>query len=169
MRTALGTTAAESFADGLLRRGYDLGTGVPCSYLKGLILALDRRPGCRYFPAVREDMALGLATGHALAGGRAVVLMQNSGLGYSLNVLTSLNLIFKVPLLLVVSWRGRGGLDAPEHLVMGASGARLLDAIGVAHRVIEASSPLESLEWAEAEMAGRRIPCVLWAPEGVFP
>ena len=52
--------------------------------------------------------------------------MQNSGLGVSTNALLSLNQIYDIPTLLVVSWRGqkeRGDTpsqDAPEHLIMGA-------------------------------------------------
>ena len=43
-------------------------TGVPCSLLIPLYQALEEA-GQAYFPATREDLALGLAAGAALAGG----------------------------------------------------------------------------------------------------
>jgi sulfopyruvate decarboxylase TPP-binding subunit len=58
---------------------------VPCSLLAGLFAQLEapgsaaRLAGLRYLPAPREDSALGPASGAALAGERAVVLLQNSG------------------------------------------------------------------------------------------
>jgi len=106
---------AEEFKRELKRSGFDFFTGVPCSILGGMIKAL----GEDYIASVREDTAIGMASGAYLGGKKPCVLMQNSGLGYSLNVLTSLNLIYGIPVLLLVSYRGFGGKDAPEHLIMG--------------------------------------------------
>ena len=105
----------EEFKGELKKSGFDFFTGVPCSILGGIIKAL----GEDYIPSVREDTAIGLACGAYLGGKRPCVLMQNSGLGYCLNVLTSLNLIYGLPVLLLVSYRGFEGKDAPEHLIMG--------------------------------------------------
>ena len=58
------------FADLLDAQGFDFFTGVPCSLAEGVIAALERRPRGRrtsYVPAVREDVALGLAAGACLA------------------------------------------------------------------------------------------------------
>ena len=85
-------------------------TGVPCSFLAAILDRLEAE-GCR--AAVREDVAIGLAAGVYLAGRQPVVLMQNSGLGVSLNALASLNLIYRIPVLLVISLRGYQIEDAP--------------------------------------------------------
>ena len=47
--------------------------------------------------------------------------MQNSGIGNIINPLTSFNLIYEIPVLMIIGWRGYGGKpnDAPEHWVMG--------------------------------------------------
>lgn len=111
--------------------GFDFFTGVPCSLLGGIIEAL----GEEYIPAVREDTALGLAAGAYLGGRKPCVLMQNSGLGYSLNVLTSLNMIYDIPILMLVSFRGFGGKDAPEHLIMGEHCVGLVKAFGIPNSV----------------------------------
>ena len=109
----------KQFLDLLERHGYDFFTGVPCSLFEAVTRILDNEPRYGYISAVREDAALGLAAGAYLGGRQPVVLMQNSGLGVSTNALVSLNQIYDIPALIVVSWRGQDGSDAPEHIVMG--------------------------------------------------
>jgi sulfopyruvate decarboxylase subunit alpha len=85
-------------------------TGVPCSLLAGLFIELEGEESpLSYHPAPREDTALGLASGLTLGGRRTVALMQNSGLGYCLNVITSFTLIYELHLPLIISWRGHDG------------------------------------------------------------
>ncbi len=141
--------------------GFDFFAGVPCSLIEGLIRALERHPRLPYVPAVREDVAVGLAAGAWLAGRRPVVLMQNSGLGTSLNALASLSLMYRLPALLLVTWRGHRGKDAPEHILMGEITPRLLDLLGVPHRVLGSASPADDLAWAAAEMDARHAPVAL--------
>jgi phosphonopyruvate decarboxylase len=139
------TNVLEDASAVLLRlafHGVTHATGVPCSYLKGLFASLEagHESGIRYVRAPREDTALGLASGIAVGGGFPVVLMQNSGLGYSLNVLTSFNLIYDVPLLVVVSWRGEPGTgDAVEHDVIGAKLPDLLTLFDLPYEVFDKS------------------------------
>src|SRR5947208_16388881 len=111
---------SQQFLDLLERHGYNFFTGVPCSLFEGVTRILDAEPRYGYVSAVREDSAIGIAAGAYLGGRQPVVFMQNSGLGVSVNALSDLNQIYDIPALLVVSWRGEDGHDAPEHLVMGA-------------------------------------------------
>ena len=107
---------------GLLEaQGYDFFTGVPCSMIEGLIATLETHPRLPYVPAVREDVAMELAAEAWLASRRPMVLMQNSGLGTSMNALVSLSLMYRLPALLLMTWRGHRGKDAPEHLLMARS------------------------------------------------
>lgn len=138
---------AEAMLRALADRRFRLATGVPCSLLRGLFAQLEdpdsaaRRAGLRYLPAPREDSALGVASGAAVAGERAVVLLQNSGLGYCLNVLTSFNLIYQVPVLLIVSWRGHDDTDAVEHDVIGRQLLPLLELFGLPRLVLDPADP----------------------------
>ena len=117
----MSSLTSQSFIKRLIQEDYKFFTGVPCSLLSGLIYELEDQQEARYIPAVREDAAVGLCTGAYLAGAMPVLLMQNSGLGYSLNAFTSLNLIYNIPMLVIMSWRGKDGKDAPEHIIMGLS------------------------------------------------
>ena len=134
--------SSQNFVDQLTGKGFNFFTGVPCSLLSGLISCLEEAPDVPYIPAVREDAAVGLCAGAYMAGSLPVLLMQNSGLGYCLNAFTSLNLIYKIPTLVIMSWRGCGGKDAPEHIIMGEINEDLLKTAGMDYAVI-ASVPID--------------------------
>jgi phosphonopyruvate decarboxylase len=141
---------------------------VPCSLAGDAIAALERHPRLPYVPAVREDVSVGMAAGAWMAGRLPMVIMQNSGLGTSLNALVSLSLMYRFPAVLLVTWRGHGGKDAPEHLVMGDISPRLLELIAVPHRVLAAGSVAADIAWARAEAERLSQPVALLLPPGVM-
>ena len=154
---------------GLLEaQGYDFFTGVPCSMIESLIATLEGHPRLPYVPAVREDVAVGLAAGASLAGRRPMVLMQNSGLGTSMNALVSLSLMYRLPVLLLVTWRGHGGKDAPEHLLMGEISPGLLEMMRIPHRVLSAETIAADVAWGRAESDRLSQPVALLLPPGVL-
>jgi len=162
------TVSGAELAALLERRGFDFFAGVPCSLIEDLIATLEGHPRLPYIPAPREDVAVGLAAGAWFAGRRPAVLMQNSGLGTSLNALTSLYLIYKTPCLLIVSWRGHGGVDAPEHLVMGEVCTKILETIGIPYRVFSSERAEEDVEWAAKTMHQEKIPAALMIKKGIL-
>src|SRR5919112_4546428 len=112
--------SANSFIGQALERGFDFYTGVPCSFLTPLINRVIGGTGLRYVGAASEGEAVAIAAGAWLAGRETVVMCQNSGLGNAVNPLTSLNAPFRIPTLLVTTWRGRPGIkDEPQHALMG--------------------------------------------------
>jgi phosphonopyruvate decarboxylase len=155
------------FAALLERRGFDFFGGVPCSLIEDLIATLETHPRLPYVATPREDVAVGLAAGAWFAGRRPAVLMQNSGLGTSLNALASLSLMYGLPALLLVTWRGHHGKDAPEHILMGEITPGLLDLLRIPHRVLAAESVDADLAWATATMDQAMLPVALLVPPGV--
>jgi sulfopyruvate decarboxylase alpha subunit len=156
---------ADDFVKGLQGIGFDFFTGVPDTILGGIIAHLTEER--LYIPAVREDEAVAMAAGAYLGGKIPAVLMQNSGLGNALNVLESLNLIYQIPCLLLVSWRGFEGKDAPEHLVMGETMTRLLDTVKIPHRTLSVETMVEDLQWTAKTFMEKRIPVALLLKKGV--
>jgi sulfopyruvate decarboxylase alpha subunit len=150
----------------LLESGFDFFTGVPCSLVKSLIATLEERGG--YIPETREDAAVGLAAGAYMAGKQPVVIMQNSGLGVCLNALASLSRIYHLPCLLLITWRGYQGKDAPEHLIMGDISPTLLETLGVPHRVLSVATVQDSLRWAGETLKQSNQPVALLLPPGVL-
>ena len=158
---------AGEFVDQLLAAGFDFFTGVPCSLVGSVLAELERR-GLQ-FGELREDAALGVAAGAYLGGRRPVVIMQNSGLGVSLNALASLHLLYRIPCLLLVTWRGHEGRDAPEHLVMGAVLPRLLDLFEIPSRVPSSTTIGADVAWARDEVGTRGRVVALVVRPGLFP
>jgi sulfopyruvate decarboxylase alpha subunit len=150
----------------LVDSGFDFYTGVPDTTLAGIIAVLTAQG--RYVSSVREDEAVGMAAGAFLGGKQPVVLMQNSGLGNCLNALTSLNLIYAMPCLLLISWRGYQGNDAPEHLVMGEVCTRILDTVAIPSRLIATDTLQNDIGWARDHMRSQRTPVALMLTQGVL-
>lgn len=156
---------SDDFIQALQDIGFDFFTGVPDTILGGIIATLSERQ--LYTPAVREDEAAAMAAGAFLGGKIPAVLMQNSGLGNALNVLISLHLIYRIPSLLIVSWRGFEGKDAPEHLVMGETMPQLLDLVRIPHRTLSQDTMVEDLKWTAHTFMEQRIPVALLLKKGI--
>jgi phosphonopyruvate decarboxylase len=120
---------AESFVEKAKVFGFLLYTGVPCSYLKPFINYVIDAPDLRYIGATNEGDAVAIASGAEIGGKRAVVMFQNSGFGNAVNPLTSLNMIFKLPALVITTLRGEPGgpHDEPQHALMGEITTKLFD------------------------------------------
>jgi phosphonopyruvate decarboxylase len=119
------------FTAALEARGYDLVTGVPCTWLSGVIDALRAGSSIDYLGAPSEAAAVGLATGAYLGGRTPAVLMQNNGLANCMDVVSSLVQLYRIPLLMIVTWRGYRGEDFDEHHSVGAATAELLKSFDI--------------------------------------
>jgi len=159
--------SARQFCDVLKKHGFNFCTGVPCTILKDIIICLSSDTDLPYMPATREDEAMGIATGACLAGKQPVVMMQNSGLGSSINPLASLDILYRIPMLLLVSWRGYQGKDAPEHLIMGEAMLKLLDAIGVPYQIISEDNPEAAISASVRAMRERGTPAAAILRSGI--
>ena len=152
-------------------RALGLGTyaGVPCSFLTPFIDYVIGDGSLRYVASANEGDAVATAAGVALAGGRAVAMMQNSGLGNAVSPLTSLTWTFRLPVLLICTHRGAPGVqDEPQHALMGRITTRLLDSMEVPWRDFpaEAGAIDGVLQEAGAHMAGERRPFALVMQKG---
>jgi len=112
--------------------GFNRWAGVPCSFLTPFINSVIDDPDMSYLSTANEGDAVAAATGAALAGERTVAMMQNSGLGNAVSPLSSLNWVFRIPVLLIVTLRGEPGLqDEPQHELMGQITGRILDELQI--------------------------------------
>lgn len=162
--------AAEAFIAAALRHGFGLYTGVPCSYLTPFINYTINADALHYVAAANEGDAVAIAAGADLGGRKAVVMFQNSGLGNAVNPLTSLTYTFRIPVLVIVTWRGEPGghADEPQHELMGAITPQLLDLMGIPWEIFpeEESAIGPALERAVAHMQAERRPYALVMRKG---
>ena len=116
----------------LSKYGYNFFTGVPCSHLTSVINGVINSKEIKYVGATSEGESVGIASGAWLAGKKSVVMIQNSGLGNTINPLTSLNYPFRIPILLISTWRGGPKTnDEPQHKLIGKKTRKILELIKV--------------------------------------
>jgi len=155
---------ASSFIEPLRALNYGQYAGVPCSFLKPFINYVIADRTLNYVGATSEGEAVGITFGAYLAGQKTVTMCQNSGLGNMVNPLTSLNYPFRVPTLLIVTWRGEPGVkDEPQHEQMGRIMHRLLDTLEIPWLPFpkKDSEISDAIERAETSMRERQRPFAL--------
>jgi phosphonopyruvate decarboxylase len=160
---------AAQFIDAARERGFDWYAGVPCSYLTPFINFVSQDPTLHYVSAANEGDAVALIAGAALGGKRGVTMMQNSGLGNAVSPLTSLTWTFRLPQLLIVTWRGQPGVaDEPQHALMGPITPTLLDTMDIPWAIFptEASAVGPALNRAIAHMDATGRPYALVMQKG---
>lgn len=160
---------AHDFWAGLKSHGFTFFAGVPDSTFASPYLSLTEDAEIKYVPAAREDAALGIASAAYFAGRRGGVIMQNSGVGNIVNTLTSFNLMYRIPVLLLIGWRGYGGPpnDAPEHWIMGTKTSAILDLLDVPYEILEPDNLGSVLERLVSVMDSQSVPAGLLVRSGV--
>jgi phosphonopyruvate decarboxylase len=152
---------AEEFVERARDMGYDWYAGVPCSILTPFINYAIGDAGLTYVSSANEGDALAAAAGAFVGGRRAVVMMQNSGLGNAVNPLASLSYVFRFPALLIVSLRGDPAHeDEPQHELMGTITGGILEQLRVPWEYFpsESAAVAGALERARAYMAHEERP-----------
>jgi sulfopyruvate decarboxylase alpha subunit len=131
-------------ADVLRRNGIRLFATVPDYIVSQVLEHLWADPECRVVTACREEEGLGLLSGAWLGGARGALIMQNSGLGNSVNTLGSLNVASQIPVVLVISQRGDLGEFNPAQIPIGQATERILDALDIRHVMPRSIAELEA-------------------------
>ena len=123
---------AQDFVEVARAAGYTSYAGVPCSFLTSFINFVINDERLSYISSANEGDAVATASGAAVGGQRSIVMIQNSGLGNTVSPLTSLNYVFRIPLLLICTHRGAPDLkDEPQHELMGRITGSLLETMEI--------------------------------------
>jgi len=160
---------ADDFLEPARQAGFGFYVGVPCSFLDPFINRAMGHPDLDYVTAASEGEAVAIASGAWLAGRETVVMFQNSGLGNAVNPLTSLNYPFRIPTLLITTWRAGPGLkDEPQHELMGEITPELLDLMKIRRRPFPKSQDDVAvvIDAAASSMSGSGQPFALIMEKG---
>ena len=84
-------------------------TTMPCKQLAGVIDEVDRHPDLLHVPCNKEDEGMGLCAGAWMGGKRPCIIMQNTALGVTVNTLATLIQFYRMPLPMLISYRGELG------------------------------------------------------------
>lgn len=134
--------AVEAVVDGLKRSGVDFISLLPDSDFSTLQAQVSKDPDFEYVPVSTESVGVGVCAGAWLAGKRPALLIPTSGLLVASWPLTSLNLAWDLPLLLLIPFRGDIG-DA--FWLMGPykdTTEPLLDVLHIHHTVVSKISEI---------------------------
>lgn len=92
--------------DDLVTAGVNFVTTVPCKQLAGVIDEIDKRPEIHHIPSNKEDEGMGLCAGAFMGGKRPCIIMQNTAIGVTINTLATLIQYYRMPLPMLISYRG---------------------------------------------------------------
>ncbi|MDA8050319.1 MAG: phosphonopyruvate decarboxylase [Rhodospirillales bacterium] len=115
-----------------------------------LIARAHADPAMRAVVLTTEEEGVALAAGAWLGGERAVLLMQSSGVGNCINML-SLIANCRMPFLTLITMRGEWGEFNPWQVPMGLATPTVLGAMGV--HVLRAEQHAEAAETVRAAAA----------------
>jgi sulfopyruvate decarboxylase subunit alpha len=131
---------------GLDAIGLDYVLHLPSSTLAGVIRHFSELDRPRSFPITREEEAVGIASGLALAGKKAALVIQDNGLGNLLTALNTFPQAYHIPLFMLVS--RRGGLNEYNSMI---------------HTFCERVEPIADAAGLRYWRLDGRVPLDLWA------
>jgi sulfopyruvate decarboxylase alpha subunit len=157
--TAVSTRWQDEVFDLLRQHGVTQFAYVPDA---GHTILIDRSiadPDVYSIALTTEEEGVALIAGADLGGARGVLLMQSSGVGNCINMLSLIN-GSRFPFLTLVSMRGDFGEGNPWQYTMGQAVAPVLQAVGVT--CLRADTPAEALAAVSAALtmvfqAGRAV------------
>jgi sulfopyruvate decarboxylase subunit alpha len=119
-------------------------SALPETWLVHLIRLAEEDPDTILVRLAKEEEGVGISAGAHLAGVRSAMLMQNHGFLASVNGIVSLALLYKIPLLMLISYRGDLGERDPWQCQGGMVTIPVLRALGIPHYLLETPAHVES-------------------------
>ena len=136
--------SSEAVYKSLKDAGIDFVVSLPCVNLGKVMEMIDCDHDIIHVPVTREEEGFGICAGAFFGGKKTAILMQNSGLGNSVNVLASLYELYEIPIIMIMSHRGTEGEFMSAQVPMGKATTGVLDALNIAY--INPKTPQEALK-----------------------
>ena len=129
--------ASRVIYDALTACGVSLVSALPETWLVHLIRMAEDDPAMTLVRLSKEEEGVGISTGAHLAGARSVMLMQNHGFLQSVNGIVSLARLYRIPLLMLISYRGEFGERDPWQTEGGSVTEGILHALSIPYMRLE--------------------------------
>jgi sulfopyruvate decarboxylase alpha subunit len=150
------STKPNDWSAGVLRemRARDISTvcTIPDGGLTQLLKLIEADRAMRLVTLTTEPEGIGIATGCWLAGKRAMIAMQSSGVGNCINAL-GLPAAYRAPCLMLVTMRGQWGEFNPWQVPMGQAAQPALEAIGTLCFPVDRADEIAETFAAAADIA----------------
>lgn len=100
---------AKKLVDDFVSNDVNFVTTVPCKQLAGVIDEIENNSSIYHIPSNKEDEGIGLCSGAFMGGKRPAIIMQNTAIGVTINTLVTLTQFYRMPLPMLISYRGELG------------------------------------------------------------
>src|SRR6201984_3837989 len=111
--------------------GIQLGSALPETWLVHLIRMAEDDPKMILVRLAKEEEGVGISAGAHFAGVKSAMLMQNHGFLAAINGIVSFAHLYKIPLLMLISYRGTFGERDPWQTQGGNVTEPLLRALAI--------------------------------------
>lgn len=156
------TTPSQAVIAGLQRIDPEFFLYLPCSTAAPVLAHFSRRTDLVHFPVAKEEEGIGILSGLALAGRRAVMLIQDTGLGNLITALATFPKAYHVPIYVVATRTGgRREINSAVHEYADHL-PDVLTAAGIYHETLDARTPLA--HWPDAIADAYRYACTSHKP-----
>jgi sulfopyruvate decarboxylase subunit alpha len=123
--------------DALKACGIGLLSALPETWLVHLIGLAEEDPEMLLVRLAKEEEGVGISAGAHLAGVKSAMLMQNHGFLASINGIVSCAQLYRIPLLMLISYRGEFGERDPWQTEGGGVTEDLLRALRIPFAYLE--------------------------------
>lgn len=146
--------------------GVDVVLTLPCDKIKNLLALIPEN--FKEIPMTREENGVGIAAGLYMAGKKPAMLIQSTGIGNSLNTLSSLHKTYDMPLPVLASWRGVYKEAIPAQVQFGKGLPCILDAAGIPYISLGSSGEIQMVKKAINASFKSNTPLVALLSPGIW-
>ena len=130
-------THSQLIYDALKNCGVRLMSALPETWLVHLIRLAEDDPEMTLVRLAKEEEGVGISAGAHLAGVKSAMLMQNHGFLASVNGIVSCAQLYRIPLLMLISYRGEFGERDPWQTEGGGVTEAVLHALNIPHQRLD--------------------------------
>jgi sulfopyruvate decarboxylase subunit alpha len=125
-------------------------SALPETWLVHLIRMAEDDPAMKLVRLAKEEEAVGISAGAHFAGVKSAMLMQNHGFLAAVNGIVSFAQLYKIPLLMLISYRGTFGERDPWQTEGGRATEPLLQALNIPYEKLEKpETAARQINWAQ--------------------
>jgi len=129
--------------DALKACGIRLVSALPETWLVHLVRMADDDPEMILVRLAKEEEGVGISAGAHFAGVKSAMLMQNHGFLASINGIVSFAHLYKIPLLMLISYRGSFGERDPWQTQGGNATEPVLRALGIPYSFLDSTDTVK--------------------------
>src|SRR6516225_8311342 len=118
-------------------------SALPETWLVHLIRMAEEDPAMILVRLAKEEEGVGISAGAYFAGVKSAMLMQNHGFLASINGIVSFAQLYRIPLLMLISYRGTFGERDPWQTQGGAATEPLLQALHIPYAFLDHPATVE--------------------------